>query len=325
MLVTRWFVFSILAYGRTFRLFVPGRGASERRKARQMNVVSTMTPWYQPIRDTHNRYFRGPDPQTTWQEHLAALNGRYASQLGGRHLMNNAPSLPPPWFIGDIERVRDNPWVLIISINPKIDATDTDRMQEYLDRAFTPDTYWDECRLFQETRHWNQGFVSAFARLAAMGLGEDPPTGERALRRFATDRILFVEACPYASDGSPLDEKLTVLLSHTDPGFKIAADVRRQLIERGRPRFFLVNGIPAGKALESTDRGRIHVERQGYVSVDGNRRWHTIGRSATPSGDVPFVGFPFLRRSNTHNSLTERDELGKRIAAYVTGGARSSP
>jgi hypothetical protein len=45
--------------------------------------------------------------------------------------------------------------------------------------------------------------------------------------------------------------------------------------------------------------------------------WHKQGYVATPNGDLPVAGFPFLRTRSTHNANVEVADLAARIAAHV--------
>ncbi len=85
--------------------------------------LSTSEPWYSPIRAIHDEHFYDP-----WEERLAQINARYGLQ-GDHALLTHGPGLPPPWFNGDIEAVEPGKWVLVISLNPRIDHRKQDALK----------------------------------------------------------------------------------------------------------------------------------------------------------------------------------------------------
>ncbi len=91
-------------------------------------------------------------------------------------------------------------------------------------------------------------------------------------------------------------------LAETDDGFKLAAKVRRLMIERGKPALILVNGKPAIEDLEVIESERVSLTPIHYESVDvpapgkkQKRRWHKQGHYTANGLQIPVVGFRFLR------------------------------
>ena len=123
--------------------------------------------------------------------------------------------------------------------------------------------------------------------------------------------MVFVELCPYPSRQYALAESALARLARLDRGFRLAAQVRRLLIEQARPALVLANGVGALGALRELDRARVELAERAYPSASraDKRLWHYEGHYRLADGRVPVLGFPFLRKPRTHNSYQEIDQL----------------
>jgi hypothetical protein len=192
------------------------------------------TPWYQEIREIHDRHFHDP-----WQERVDAINQRY---LLSRHHMLFAPDsgVLVPWFNGNIEAVEPGRWILVISLNHYVDPVEREASGRDTGAQYTSATYWDQRRAFN-MNHWYRDFFGPLARVAATALGDELTKEQEAA--FATNRMIFVEICPYGSQKFSLSWQAVEELLATDLGFQRAAEVNRLLIEQGRPALVMVNGL----------------------------------------------------------------------------------
>ena len=273
-------------------------------------------PWYSEIRAIQDRHFYDP-----WQKRLSQINEKYG--LSGKDaLATHGRNVPPPWFNGDIEAIEPGRWVLVVSLNPRVDPQSQEAMHRYRDQEFTPEKYWDHWRRFNTT-NWYARFFSPLARVAAYGLGESLEDQESE-KSFATNRMLFIELCPYGSLQFKLSRDVVEELTQEDVGFKLAAKVRRILIEQGRPVLVLLNGTATIEDFEFVDRERVSLRRIEYPSVDKpavgknqKRLWHKQGYYGAPHGHVPVVGFPFLRSRMTAASNGELRQLGGHIRYFM--------
>lgn len=273
--------------------------------------------WYDPVRAIHDEHFYDP-----WEERLRRLNARLALHEDDVFL-THGPGLPPPWFNGDIEVVQQHRWVLVISLNPRLNPRDPDAQDWYRDQRFTPAAYWEHWRRFN-TRHWYPPFFSPLVKLAAGALGIAVEPAD--IPSFATNQMLFVELCPYGSQKFSLSRHTVEELVRSEPGVRIAAEVRRILIEKGQPSLILVNGTEALNDFESVESERIELGEVRYESVDapamGKKRkclWHKQGHYHAQGRRIPLVGFPFLRSPRTHNSNAERRQLETLIREFLGG------
>lgn len=268
------------------------------------------TAWRTELRRLHDAALN-----VDWEEHLAALNTRYG--LRDRDALSTADvGLPPAWFNGDVEAIEPGRWVLVVSLNPGKPPAG------FYGDELRPDTAWDFWRRHNAGKWWYWRFFRPLVRVAALALDEEVPRA--AEPGFATERMVFIELCPYASRRFGLPTETVAELSRRDPGFRTAATFRRILIEEARPALVLVNGAAAVRDAETMDAGTLRWVEVRYESADGvtrkgraKRLWHKEGTFETTSGSVPVVGFPFLRKPLTHNSDAEIERLGRRIRAFV--------
>lgn len=111
----------------------------------------------------------------------------------------------------------------------------------------------------------NQGFLfKRPALLASTAMGEDIP--ESGLPEFASKRMVYVEACPYASRRFSLSREQMARLAQEDIGFIIARQVT-ELLLAAEPAMVFVNGYATFGHLEKAWRGRLSWgEWQKYAS-----------------------------------------------------------
>lgn len=194
----------------------------------------------------------------------------------------------------------------------------------YYGRALTRDSAWDFWRTHNR-EWWYWRFFRPLVRVAAAALGESVAT--QAEPAYATERMVFVELCPYASRRFVLSPKTVAELTATDPGFRTAARVRRLLIDQGHPALVLVNGRAAVADFELVEQDRLAWDEVRYDSVDGpgprgkrKQLWHKQGLYGADieATSVPVVGFPFLKKPMSHNSNAEIEQLGERIRQFLS-------
>jgi hypothetical protein len=274
-------------------------------------------PWYQGIRDIHDRHFDDP-----WQERADAINDRYC--LSGPHrLLTHGPDIPLPWFIGDIEAVIPRGWVLAVSLNHQVNPDAAYYRKRLGEPHPTADGYWDYCRLFNRDFCYRP-FFGPVAGVAAAGLGKSLTKDQEC--DFATNQMIFTEICPYGSNEFQFGWRQIEELLKEDRGFQLAQEVNRQLIEFGQPALIMVNGVTAVETFERIQGddlswGKVAYEAPGAPLPGKNRKrlWHRCGTLRSGTRSVPTVGFPFLRKPRTHNSNAEIALLGEYARRCVGG------
>lgn len=262
--------------------------------------------WIAELRSLHDSKFA-----FDWDGHVRALNERL--QLSGEDEFGlPAPGLPPSWFVGDIEALRE-PWVLVVSLNQARREDDEDW---HAAQHHTSQTYWDYWRWLNRD-WWEPRFYRPLVRLASAALGMEVDAEREA--DFATTQMVFVELCPYSSRRFEFSAEILDQLALKDIGFQMSAQVRRVLIEKAEPALILVNGAAALGSFAQLDNTHLELRRRRYASVSrpAKELWHEEGHYPTSSRSVPVVGFPFLRKPPTHNSYAEIDQLGAMARALV--------
>jgi hypothetical protein len=175
--------------------------------------------------------------------------------------------------------------------------------------GYTPQSYWDHRRTFN-TGYWYRKFFGPLARVAAAALGEQLTRDQEPA--FATNHMIFVEICPYGSQKFSLSWQTVAELLESNPGFQLAADVNRLLIERGRPALVMVNGVRSIDMFAHVHAAALTWRELRYPSCDLPRKRrkqkmlrHYCGSLDLGQYAVPVVGFPFLHTPATHNSNAE--------------------
>lgn len=272
--------------------------------------------WYDEVRSIHDEQFYQP-----WQQRIQELNRRF--MLAGDHvLLTHGRSVPPVWFNGDIERIKRGDWALMVSLNPHIDPNARQAFDWYDSQGFDPQSWWEHWRRFN-MEHWYWKFFRPRARLAAGALGEVLPREKE--QWFATERMLFIELCPYGSQSFTLSKHAHERLVAADIGFLIAAKVRRLLIEQGRPAVIVVNGNAAVEDFSALAQANVAWDLCTYESVEavsgrcpGRTLWHRQGYYHAGDGlAIPAIGIPFLRTVHGANWNSEIDQLGDQIRAFL--------
>lgn len=279
-------------------------------------------PWYTEIRAIHDRHFDDP-----WQERADEINRKYGLS-GNDRLVAPIPGYPIPWFNGDIEQLEPERWALVVSLNHQIDPEKTEVREDARDHGTTPDTYWNHWRRVNST-HFYRDFFGPLARVAAGGFGEQLTRDQESA--FATERMIFVEICPYGSHQFRLPRTVIAELLAEDLGFQLAARVNHILMERGHPAFVLVNGGGALATFEILYGDQLSWRMIRYDSAtiprEGAKRkrlWHRYGWLQIRDRRVPIIGFPFLRTRMTHNSNPELQQLANHIRFFLTRGQQAA-
>lgn len=274
-------------------------------------MEATGTTWRQRLREIFDGAF-----QHDWDGHVQALNERFGFD-GDKKLCPTAAGMPPVWFNGNIERVNAGRWVLVVSLNPSL------ARPGHADHVETQEAWWNYWLEFN--RHsWYGVFFRPLVRVAATALGE--PIAEAAYPDFATDRMIFVELCPYASAQFAMAPDVVARLVKEDRGFQIAEEVTRILLRDARPALILVNGRAAMDNFEVVHARSTRWRKVDYLSPDSpsKKLWHREGHYESDTRRAPLIGFPFLRKAQTHNSDNEIDELGRRLRAFL-GAVHAAP
>lgn len=262
--------------------------------------------WVHTLRDLHDSNF-----DFDWDAHLRDLNIRLGRTDDPFSLP--AAGLAPPWFVGDVEALRPRKWVLVVSLNQARKKADK---PWHAAQQYTRQSYWDYWR-FLHRNWWRSGFYRRLVRLSAnlLDVAVDPATEAE----FATTRMVFVELCPYSSRHFRLQQSALTTLAAEDRGFRLAAQVRRLLIEEATPALVLVNGVDALNDFERLTGEQVVLEERRYASVSrpGRTLWHKEGIYRARQGAVPVAGFPFLGKPLTHNGYPEVDQLGTMIRRFV--------
>ena len=268
-------------------------------------------PWYQGIREIHDQHFH-----ESWDERVAAINQRY--RLTGEHmLVSHGAGVPMPWFNGDIEAIEPGNWVLVISLNHQIDRDGLEILSNKGTGVSPQDAWWHKRRKMNSERWYGQ-FFGPLARVAAVALGEQVLREDES--PFATNRMIFVELCPYASNRFALGWPIVVELLESDLGFRLASQVNQLFIREGEPALVMINGSSAIDMVQHVYGDMLHWREVRYCSPDPpkeggepKRLRHYCGALHLEAKSVPVVGFPFLRTPMTHNSNHEIALLGDQI------------
>ena len=250
-----------------------------------------------------------------WTAHLNELNERNRFE-GDRRLSGTAIGMPPVWFNGNIEAIEPGGWVFVISLNPSLA-----REGEH-DHVREREQWW---RLWLEFNrdHWYPTFFRPIVRLAVAAIGE--PVPEVEYPDFATDRMIFVELCPYASHEFSIEREILAELVESDRGFRVAEEVASILVREAKPALILVNGASAMEHFERRHARDLRWTMRSYTSPDRKDVMlrHREGYH-TGTAEIPVLGFPFLRTPRSHNTTAELAELARRARAFVSGGARDA-
>jgi hypothetical protein len=225
-------------------------------------------------------------------------------------------ALPPEWFVGDFEVIEPNKWVLVLSLNPRIDSTDKATMEAYRANSFTPPLWREYLQRFNLGPDRYPRFTRPLAKLALYGMDEI----EDDYAIFATERMVFMELCSYSSHDFQLTSLEVEQLSKTDLGFITVAWMRDLLIAERMPRFILVNGAGAVDALNALGADGPDWERKTFHSLFSKnpdnfakKLWIQIGAFKS----IPIVGFCQLNSRNGHQARPDRQRLNELVKAHV--------
>lgn len=252
-------------------------------------MAESQNSWYRPIRTLHDKTF-----QETWVKWLEILNQQPAVTKSGVPFLLPHRDLPPAWFNGDIEHLAPRQWVLVVSLNPHIDPAD----HRLSSKSFSQNEWWDYWRHFNQGDNWKGSFFPRLVSLAASCLGAEVAPDET--KRFATERMLFVEFCPYASEKFPrIPWRSWKTIATSDPGFGIARDIRHILFDYGQPALVLCNGQLATYDVKDQQFHVDHMHEYWIGKVeDPTDHMSLFAADYTPKEgySFPVVGFNQLGR-----------------------------
>ena len=263
--------------------------------------------WVRELREIHDSNFGGD-----WGEHVGALNRRLGLS-GPDELALPAPTLAPVWFAGNVEALPAREWVLVVSLNQRRQRGDEPWHEA---QRYTAESYWEHWRWLNRD-YWHPRFYRRLVRLAAAGLGVDVQQDHES--DFATNRMAFIELCPYSSEQFRIGGERLRELAEEDLGFRVAARVRQLLIEEAHPAVVLFNGMSAIEDFEVLHAPDVDWDEQRYPSVAQPEKslWHKQGFYAGTGEPVPVVGFPFLGKPRTHNGYDEIYQLGGMVRSFI--------
>lgn len=191
------------------------------------------------------------------------------------------------------------------------------------------DAWWHQRRRMNSERWYGQ-FFSPLARVAAAALEENVAREDES--EFATNRMVFVEICPYVSKRFALGWPIVAELLQSDLGFQLASQVNRLLVQEGDPALVMVNGSSAISMFEHLYGGDLQWREMLYDSCDAPRQGrkpkrlrHYCGALCFAGRRIPVVGFPFLRTPATHNSNAEVALLGSQALQCIHAERLSVP
>lgn len=223
-----------------------------------------------------------------WPTHLEKLN-----ELRGlgddRRLKLSIEGWPPAWFTGNIEALRPRNWVLAVSLNPASPSPD-----HYGD--YESSNSWDFWRNHnRDSNHWNNR-TKFFPRLAELARTALPaPASDFDNETIASDYMLFLEFCPYASQSYPFDkwDKLGGAqgVADSDVGFAINRQIRQIAFLHGQPLLALVQG--------GHSRNDVKDFQSPYMTEkvigEGDEQLNVwTGEFHGANGSVPILSFPFF-------------------------------
>ncbi len=250
-----------------------------------------------------------------WDGHIRGLNDTYGF-TGKSELAPTVTGVQPAWFNGDIDAIRSQEWLLVISLNPKRTKPG------YYGNRLTRESYIDFWRR-HNTDCWSRNFFPPLARIGSQILGEGFTRDEEHLKRVATERMIFVEICPYASVQWDIKSETFQFLVANDIGFRIKREVRNILMQHGQPLAILVNGKPAIDDMENYYTQDLIWHQKLYESpgrlLGGMQKQlkHKEGLLRFGVRTIPIVGFGFLRNAKTHNADEEIELLATKATSFL--------
>jgi len=187
---------------------------------------------------------------------------------------------------------------------------------------FTPADYWNLWRR-HNWDHWYPKFFGPLTEVAGLALDGTTPATEDDQKELATNRMVFVELCPYASSEFSVEWDQLLELCHTDLGFFVAERFNATLLNEAQPGVVLINGNSSRSVFEERHKDRLNgwIKRR-YVSEAAPQKQlhHWEGTYRTTAGtDLPVVGFPFLSTARGFNGHVECQQLGRKIRDFVGG------
>lgn len=242
------------------------------------------TPWWYPIKSLDEWSHK-----IDWEQHLIAINERF--KLDECHQFKLSISgWPPAWFTGNIETLRPKEWILVVSLNP---AMPSPSHYKGVDRENSW-RFW--CEHNRDSSRWDNKtkFFPRLVNIARLALPQH--IAELNDETIASDHMLFLEFCPYASASYPFKrwggQGGALQLAHGDIGFALNRQIRHIAFLEGKPLLAIVQGEHARNDVRDLQCPRIsnaisNVEGIPFKISTGFFEGYGHAR-------VPIVSFPFL-------------------------------
>lgn len=264
------------------------------------------------LNDLEARHAEAFDAVPDWSAHVREFNARLGAT--GRYALSESRTAPE-FFIGRLPQFRPGSWIAIVSLNPKEMSPEN--------RA------WHEAETWSATKRWRyltredvgiwrpadfyySRWCLPLMRLLATLSGDRALLDDPVQAYF--DRVGAFELVPYASH-EYFPGTYDMLAG--DPAVEFSHDVAMTVIRHCPPLAVLANGLDATHAVSRWLPLRAQPVEHRYESVHrpGKMLRHWQGVIDLSETTIPFAGFPFLRKSRTHNADAEIDQLGHEILA----------
>ncbi|TAJ16116.1 MAG: hypothetical protein EPO65_13890 [Dehalococcoidia bacterium] len=262
--------------------------------------------------DLEARHAEAFDAVPNWPAHVRGLNARLGAT--GRFALTESHTAPE-FFIGRLPRFRPRSWIAIVSLNPK-EMSPANRAWHEAE-AWNATNRWryltrEDVGIWKPADFYYSRWCLPLVRLLAT-LSDDRALLDDPVQAYF-DLVGAFELVPYASHeyAAGTYERLA-----GDPAVEFSHDVAMTVIRHCPPLAVLANGLDATRSVSRWLPLRAEPVEHRYESVhrEGKTLRHWQGVIDLSGTTIPFAGFPFLRKSRTHNADAEIDQLGHAILA----------
>ncbi len=280
-------------------------GWSSRRHPCHTRLVS----WLHDLEVRHAEAF---DAVPDWPAHVRGLNARLSAT--GRFTLTESRTAPE-FFIGRLPQFRPRSWIAIVSLNPKEMPPASRAWHEA--EAWSATSRWryltrEDVGIWKPSDFYYRRWCLPLVRLLAT-LSDDRALLDDPVQTYF-DRVGAFELVPYASHEYFPGTYETL---DGDPAVEFSRDVAMTAIGHCPPLAVLANGLDATRAVSRWLPLRAEPTEHRYESVHraGKMLRHWQGVIELAGTAIPFAGFPFLRKAQTHNADAEIDQLAHEILA----------